>query len=83
MPRPRPDRRSTDRAVLYARVSTTEQAERDLSLPAQLSAMREFAKKRGLSMAAEYVEPGATGTDDHRKIFQQMIREVSSPSSDV
>lgn len=83
MPRTRPDRRSPDRVVLYARVSTTEQAERDLSLPAQLSAMRAFAKQRGLTIVEEYVEPGASGTDDHRKVFQQMIGAVSNATSDV
>jgi DNA invertase Pin-like site-specific DNA recombinase len=69
--------------VLYARVSTTEQAERDLSLPAQLSAMRAFTKQRGLTIVDEYVEPGASGTDDHRKVFQKMIAAVSNATSDV
>lgn len=83
MPRTRPDRRSPHRVVLYARVSTAEQAERDLSLPAQLAAMRDYAKRRALEIVEEYVEPGASGTDDHRKIFQQMIGAVSNATSDV
>lgn len=83
MARSKPLRRSPHRVVLYARVSTLEQAEKDLSLPAQLSAMREDAKRRGFEVEKEYIEPGASGTDDHRKVFQQMIAEVSSATSDV
>ena len=45
--------------------------------------MREYAKRRGLEIVDEYVEAGASGTDDNRKVFQQMIASVSNASSDV
>jgi site-specific DNA recombinase len=83
MARSKPLCRSPHRVVLYARVSTLEQAEKDLSLPAQLSAMREDAKRRGFEIEKEYIEPGASGTDDNRKVFQQMIAEVGNAASDV
>lgn len=83
MARSKPLRRSPHRVVVYARVSTLEQAEKDLSLPAQLAAMREDARRRGFEIAKEYIEPGASGTDDNRKVFQQMIAEISSATSDV
>lgn len=35
--------------VLYARVSTDKQAEKELSLPAQLQAMRDYARVRQAS----------------------------------
>ena len=83
MARSKTSGRSPNRVVLYARVSTTEQAERDLSLPAQIAAMREYATRRGLEIVQEYVEAGASGTDDNRKVFQQMIASVNNASSDV
>jgi DNA invertase Pin-like site-specific DNA recombinase len=33
--------------LLYARVSTDKQAQKDLSIPAQIEAMREYAKGIG------------------------------------
>jgi len=61
--------------ALYARVSTAKQAEKDLSIPDQLKQMREWCKSRGFLVAMEYVEPGASATDDKRPVFQQMIAD--------
>jgi len=71
------------RAALYARVSTVEQAEKDLSLPAQLGAMRKYCADKGIEIVGEYVEPGASGTDDNRPIFRRMLEEVFRPDSTV
>ena len=62
--------------ALYARVSTTKQAEKDLSIPDQLRQMKEWCKAKKYSVAVEYVEPGASATDDRRPVFQQMIAEA-------
>lgn len=62
--------------ALYARVSTTKQAERDLSIPDQLRQMREWCKARQYEIALEYTEPGASATDGRRPVFQQMIAEA-------
>src|SRR5689334_13612587 len=59
--------------ALYVRVSTTRQAENELSIPDQLRQLREWCKGQGLNVAAEYVEPGASATDDKRPVFQQMV----------
>ncbi|GAB3478066.1 recombinase family protein [Polaromonas eurypsychrophila] len=61
--------------ALYARVSTTKQADKDLSIPDQLRQMRDWSKRNGYSVAKEYVEPGASATDDRRPEFQQMISD--------
>ncbi|MDE2294414.1 MAG: recombinase family protein, partial [Gammaproteobacteria bacterium] len=63
--------------ALYARVSTTRQAEQDLSIPDQLQQMRDYCKHLGLLVAQEYVEPGASATDDKRPVFQQMVADAS------
>ena len=62
--------------ALYARVSTSKQAEKDLSIPDQLSQMRTWCQAQGHSVASEYVEPGASATDDRRPVFQRMIAEA-------
>jgi site-specific DNA recombinase len=59
--------------ALYARVSTGKQAEKELSIPDQLRQMREWCERRGHEVAKEYVELGASATDDKRPVFQEMI----------
>ncbi len=71
--------------ALYARVSTMKQVEKDLSIPDQLRQMREWCKTRHYGVGIEYVESGASATDDRRPVFQQMIADacVSPPPFDA
>lgn len=62
--------------ALYARVSTTRQAENDLSIPDQLRQLRLWCEANDHTAVLEYVEPGASATDDKRPVFQQMIGEA-------
>ncbi|MCA1481996.1 recombinase family protein, partial [Bradyrhizobium sp. NBAIM08] len=39
--------------ALYARVSTTRQAENDLSIPDQLRQLKEYCKSHNLAVASE------------------------------
>jgi site-specific DNA recombinase len=71
---------------LYARVSTARQAENDLSIPDQLQQMRDWCKANGHTVVLEYVEPGASATDDKRPMFQKMIaaaHEKPAPFSGI
>jgi len=61
------------RVALYARVSTTRQAENDLSIPDQLRQMRDWCARAGHQIVLEFVEAGASATDDKRPEFQRMI----------
>ena len=61
--------------VLYARVSTTRQAENNLSLPDQLGQMRKWSEQNGHIVICEYIEAGASATDDRRPVFQEMISD--------
>ena len=63
--------------ALYSRVSTVKQAEKDLSIPDQLQQMRDWCKASGLVVAMEYIEAGASATDDRRPVFQQMIADAT------
>ena len=61
--------------AIYARVSTSKQAEKDLSIPDQLRQMREWCKRNGHAIGAEYIESGASATDDKRPEFQKMVAD--------
>jgi DNA invertase Pin-like site-specific DNA recombinase len=63
--------------ALYARVSTARQAEKDLSIPDQLKQMRDWCAAHGHTIIHEYIEPGASATDDKRPAFQQMISDAT------
>lgn len=70
------------RAVVYARVSTEEQA-KGASLAAQVAEAREFAERSKLSVVAEYLERGATGTDDRRPEFRRMLDDLAASANRV
>ncbi|WP_454850465.1 recombinase family protein [Rhizobium binxianense] len=61
------------KAALYLRVSTGRQADNDLSIPDQRRQIENYCLGKGWEVAAEYVEPGNTATDDRRPAFQSMI----------
>jgi site-specific DNA recombinase len=69
------------RIALYARVSTGKQAEKDLSIPDQLRQMRDWCQANGHVVIMEYVEPGASATDDKRPVFQQLITDATMKPS--
>ena len=62
--------------ALYVRVSTSRQADNDLSIPDQLRQLHEWAKANGHLVVQEYIEPGASATDDKRPVFQQLINDA-------
>ena len=64
------------RAAAYLRVSTGRQAEADLSIPDQKAQIDAWVAQRGWTLAAEYIEPGASATDDKRPEFQRMIERA-------
>src|SRR5262245_34632520 len=73
------------RAALYLRVSTGWQADSDLSIPDQRRQAKAYCKSRGWEIVADYVEPGASATDDRRPEFQRMIDAATTkpPAFDV
>ncbi len=69
--------------VGYLRVSTPEQAERDLSLPAQRRAVEEYATRNGRKLSRVYVEEGCSGTNMNRRAFREMLEDVFRPGSEM
>lgn len=61
------------KAVAYARVSSKEQAEKELSIPAQLEAIRNYCKQKGWELVHEFIDAGKSAKTDERPEFQRMI----------
>jgi site-specific DNA recombinase len=64
------------KAVLYARVSSERQAEKDLSIPSQLKALRNYALGKDWQVAHEYVDEAESARTANRPKFQEMIRNA-------
>jgi Resolvase, N terminal domain len=73
------------RAALYLRVSTGRQADSDLSILDQRRQAKAYCASRGWQFVADYVEPGASATDDRRPEFQRIIDAATAkpPTFDV
>ena len=67
-------------AALYARVSSDRQ-DMDLSVSAQLRALRDYAKANGYSIARQYVDEAESGRVADRPQFREMIEEGSKPNA--
>ena len=67
------------RAVLYLRVSTGRQAANDVSLPSQREITTAHCVTNGWTVVDEFLEAGATGTDDRRPAFQEMMERACDP----
>ena len=67
-------------AALYARVSSDRQ-DVDLSVSAQLRALRDYAEKNGYIVAREYVDEAESGRIADRPQLRKMIDAASRPES--
>ena len=74
------DRLDYTPVALYARVSSDRQ-DVDLSVAAQLRALRDYAQKNGYVVAREYVDEAESGRIADRPQFQRMLDEASKPES--
>lgn len=60
------------RVILYARVSTDEQARSGYSLAQQMQALREYAARAGYEVLAEVTDPGQSGASLERPGMDQV-----------
>ena len=61
------------KVVLYARVSSEKQAEKDLSIAAQLKALRKYALEHGWEVYKEFVDEAESARSANRPAFKEMI----------
>ena len=67
-------------AALYARVSS-ERQDVDLSVSAQLRALKDYARANGYSVARQYIDEAESGRVADRPQFREMIEEGSKPKA--
>ena len=67
-------------AALYARVSSDRQ-DVDLSVSAQLRALKDYARANGYSVARQYIDEAESGRVADRPQFREMIEEDSQPKA--
>ena len=67
-------------AALYARVSSDRQ-DVDLSIAAQMRALRDYADKKGYMVVREYIDEAESGRIADRPQFRRMLDDASKPSS--
>ena len=74
--------KNTDLApvALYARVSSDRQ-DVDLSVAAQLRALRDYAEKNGYLVVREYIDEAESGRIADRPQFRKMLDEASKPEA--
>ena len=66
------------KVVIYARVSSDKQ-DVDLSISAQLKAIREYARNNGYEVVREFVDEAETGRTTARPAFREMISLARHP----
>ena len=74
------DRFDLTPVALYARVSSDRQ-DVDLSVAAQLRALRDYAEKHDHLVAREYVDEAESGRIADRPQFQKMLDEAAKPEA--
>jgi site-specific DNA recombinase len=66
------------RVAIYARVSTTEQAEDGFSIPAQIEVIREHCQREGKLVVKEYVDNGLSAKSiDNRPDLMRLLDDAS------
>jgi len=63
------------KAVIYARVSS-ERQDVDLSISAQLKALREYAERNNYYIVKEYIDEAESGKTTNRPSFREMIAQA-------
>src|ERR671911_674773 len=71
------------RAILYARVSTDEQAKSGYSLAQQLEALREYASREGYEVLEEVMDPGQSGASLERPGMDRVRDLVTAGGASV
>lgn len=72
------------RIAIYLRVSTDEQAEKNISIPAQESRIRSYCKSKGWTVISEpYIDNGYSGKNLERPAIQQLIKDCKEDKFDA
>ena len=59
--------------LLYARVSTDKQAQKELSIPAQVDAMKNYAGRNGWKVISHFIDKGESAKTANRPQLKSLI----------
>jgi site-specific DNA recombinase len=62
----------------YLRVSTDEQAEQGISIPAQQSRLMAYCQSQGWEIFDFYIDDGYSGKDLERPAMQRLLRDAGA-----
>ena len=65
-----------DSYIAYVRVSSYEQAERNLSIPSQVEQIQNYAKQSWITIGKIYKEEHHSAFKGNRPAFNQMLKDV-------
>lgn len=71
------------RAILYCRVSTSEQVEHGFSIRQQAAKLRDYCAERGIEVAEEVEDAGVSGTVLERPGLQRVIEAAADGGVDL
>src|ERR1700726_2490559 len=69
--------------LIYARVSTDRQADKELSIPAQLHACRQYAQQRNWIIIDETIEPGISARTADRPGLRALLGKCRAPDPKI
>lgn len=75
--------KSIQRAVIYTRVSTDEQAEKGYSLAVQEDTLRRDCQKKGVEVVRHFQDDGRSAKNFKRPAFQELLEYVKNKSNSV
>ncbi|HTJ27164.1 MAG TPA: recombinase family protein, partial [Candidatus Limnocylindria bacterium] len=64
-------------AFLYARVSTDEQADKNLSIPFQVEAIEKYAAAHGYEIVDRFTDDGYSGETMDRPGMNRLVKQVT------
>ena len=71
-------KKMTNKAVIFARVSTKEQAEEGYSLSAQVRLLKDYSTKKGLNVVKVFSVPESASGKQERKLFNELLAYLNS-----
>ena len=71
------------KVAIYARVSTTNQAQEGYSIDGQLSALSSYCDAKGWHVAATYTDAGHTGSNMDRPALQKLLLDINRKKVDA
>lgn len=71
------------RVAVYCRVSTDEQAEQNISIPAQQSRITSYCHAKNWQVVEYYIDDGFSGKDLERPAMQKLIADAANGKFDI